>query len=173
MFQQEASDDDDDNIYPLRNGDIVPTKFDILLGRDKASYSHCGNKRFRVIVAINRERYQSCRDRQEKTQITAEIISNIRECGGRFLKRNNKTGHFEEADNDVAHEKVSHALRSAKDPAKKAPRKKRKVVYRPPTEQENRAFEFLYKEQQTIFQQLLAKHTAEEEEEKEHVIVGV
>ena len=143
-----------------KDGEIVPGKLDILCGRDKVSYGHVGNRRFRVIVAINRERYQSSSSRDAKTRITDEIIKDIRQCGGRFLKLNEETNTYEDVGDEYAHEKVSHALRSAKDPKKKAPRKKRKVVRKPPTPQENRAFDFLYTEQQKIFQQLLAEQQA-------------
>lgn len=139
---------------------IVPDKLDILCGRDKESYSHVGNKQFRVIVATNRERYQSCTSRDEKTRITTEIIKSIRDSGGRFLRKNESSKLYEDVGDEYAHEKVSHALRSAKDPKKKQPRKKRKTVRKAPTPQENQAFEFLYREQQQIFQELLAQQRA-------------
>ena len=138
----------------------VPGKLDILLGRDKVAFSHIGNERFRVIVAMNRERYQSCSSKDAKTRITSEIIKGIHECGGRFLKFNEMTKTYEEVDYKEAHEKVSHALRSAKDPAeKKAPRKKKTIVRKPPTPQENKAFDFLYTEQQKIFHEMLAENS--------------
>ena len=126
------------------------------------AYSHVGNRRFRVIVSMNRERYQNCKSRDAKTRITTEIIKSIRESGGRFLQKNEATGLYEDVGDEYAHEKVSHALRSAKDPKKKAPRKKRKVVRKPPTPGENKAFEFMYREQQQIFQSLLAEDEAAE-----------
>jgi len=138
--------------------DIVPDKLDILCGRDKVSYSHAGNRKFRVIVALHRERYQNCTSRDDKSRITDEIIKSIRQCGSRFLKKDEKTGLFEDVGDEYAHEKVSHALRSAKDPKTKAPRKKRKIVRKLPTPQENKAFEFLYREQQRIFQEVVVKH---------------
>ena len=143
-----------------KDGEIVPGMLDILCGRDKVSYGHVGNRRFRVIVAMNRERYQSCSSRDAKTRITEEIIKNIRECGGKFLKLNETTNTYEDVGDEYAHEKVSHALRSAKDPKKMAPRKKRTIVRKLPTPRENKAIEFLYTEQQRIFQELLAQQQA-------------
>ena len=140
------------------NDNIEPTKLDVLCGRDKVSYGHVGNRRFRVIISTRSAEYQNCTSRDQKTRITHEIIKGIRECGGRFLKINYKTGMYEDVGDEYAHEKVSHALRSAKDPArKKAPRKKRKVVRKPPTQQETKAFEFMFIEQQRIFQELVAE----------------
>merc|ERR1711933_63850 len=34
-------------------------KKDVLCGRDKITFSHCGNKRFRVVINMHRERYQN------------------------------------------------------------------------------------------------------------------
>jgi len=165
---------------PLTMDGSVPDKLDVLCGRDKESYSHVGNKQFRVIVATNRERYQSCTSRDEKTKITTEIIKGIRDCGGRFLRKNEKTNLYEDVGDEYAHEKVSHALRSAKDPKKKQPRKKRKVVRKPPTPQENKTFEFLFTEQQRIFQDMLvqqrasdAVHESSFEWQSSEVVVGV
>jgi hypothetical protein len=138
-----------------------PTKFDVLLGREKESLNHVGNKRFRVMVALHRNQYQSSTTRVAKTCITTKLINDIHDCGGRFLKKNEITGEYEEVNHKEAHEKVSHALRQAKDPsAKKAPRKPRKVVRKPPTPQENKAFDFMFVEQQRIFQELLAEQYA-------------
>ncbi len=146
------------------NDNIEPTKLDVLCGRDKVSYSHVGNRRFRVIIAMRHAEYKSCTTRDQKTRITLEIIKGIRDCGGRFLKMNYKTGMYEDVGDEYAHEKVSHALRSAKDPARtKAPRKKRKVVHKPPTPQENKAFKFMFTEQQRIFQELLEEQQAVED----------
>lgn len=157
LFHDEPTKMDD-----TTNDEIVPDKLDILCGRDKVSYSHVGNRRFRVIVAMNRERYQSCTSRDAKTRITDQLIKDIRGCGGRFLKMNEETKTYQDVGDECAHEKVSHALRSAKDPKKKAPRKKRKIVRKPPTPQENKAYEFLYREQQRIFSELMAEQQAVE-----------
>jgi methyl coenzyme M reductase gamma subunit len=139
----------------MKNDDMVPSMMDILCGRDKVSYSHVGNRRFRVIVEMNYQRYQKCTTREAKTRITDEIIEGIRECGGRFLRKNEDTGMYEDVGDEYAHEKVSHALRSAK-PKSTKPRKKRKSVKKPPTPQEDKTFEFIYREQQKIFQEMLA-----------------
>jgi hypothetical protein len=163
-----------------KENEAVPSNFDILLGRDKLSHSHPGNKRFRVVVAMNRERYQNCTSRDGKTCITGEVIASIKECGGRFLRKNNTTGLYEAVGNDVIHEKVSHALRSAKDPKKKAPRKKKKVVRKAPSPEENKTFHSLFQEQNKIFQQLLLEHSTVEsandmrnETWQSEVLVGV
>jgi hypothetical protein len=138
-----------------------PTNVDVLLGRERESLNHVGNKRFRVMVALNRTQYQNCTSRDGKTRITTKLINEIHECGGRFLKKNDQNGEYEEVSHKDAHEKVSHALRQAKDlHSKKGPRKPRKIVRKPPTPQENKAFDFMFVEQQRIFQELLAEQYA-------------
>lgn len=128
---------------------------DILLGRDKFAFSHTGNQRFRVIVNSYRAAYQNAKNRESKTKITTQVIQGIHQCGGRFLKKDEDSGEYVEVSNEVAHEKVSHALRSAKDPKKKGPRKKRDSSSKEPSAKDNVAFLKMYCEQQKKFQQLL------------------
>jgi len=136
--------------------DIVPGKRDILCGRDKQAFNHVGNKRFRAIVNMNRERYQKAKNRDEKTRITDEIIASIIEGQSRFLKYDPISRLWRDVSKEYAHEKVSHALRSAKDPKKRCSRKKR-VTFRRKiyTEEEDEVFNFLLSEQKKIFKELL------------------
>jgi hypothetical protein len=134
---------------------IVPAKFDVLCGRDHESLSHIGNRRFRAIVAKNREMYQYAKTRDDKYRITDEIIDVIHECGGRFLKKDPETDKWYNVGKHCAHEKVSHALRSARDPKTKCPRKTRTTVHIYTTNEDNPAFEALLTEQQRIFGELL------------------
>lgn len=146
-------------------GDIVPTRFDVICGRDKMSVAHEGNKRFRLIVEQYRVRYQRTSVREEKTRITCEIISrirtgSIRKPAGRFLKLDPDTNKWSDAGDEFAREKVSHALRSAKDPNREKHRKKRKVVTKKPSHDENCKLERLLLEQLRTFQRLVAERTA-------------
>ena len=148
----------DDFEDPTKMPSDTPTEFDVLLGREKESANHIGNKRYLAMVALHRNEYKSCTTRVAKTCITTRLIKEIHECGGRFLKKNDETGEYEEVSHQKAHDKVSHALRQAKDPfAEKAPRRRRNVVRKPPTPQENKVFDFMFAEQQRIFQEMLAK----------------
>ena len=145
--------------------DIVPTRFDVICGRDKQSVRHEGNKQFRTIVEQYRVRYQRTSVREEKTRITCEIISRIRagsmhKPGGRFLKLDPDTKKWCDAGDEFAREKVSHALRSAKDPNREKHRKKRKVVTKNATQDENCKLEQLLLEQLRTFQRLVAERTA-------------
>ena len=130
---------------------------DVICGRDKLTHAHCGNKRFRHIIEMNREAYQTAPSREKKTSITIQIVKMIRECGGRFLKQDEATGMFEEVTPTYAREKVSHALRSAKDPNRPRIKKKREVRKYVPTPQEDAQFQETLRDQQKIFQSLLER----------------
>ena len=103
---------------------------DVLCGRDRYIHAHKGNQRFRHLINLYRERYQGAKHRDAKTSITLEIVGAVRDYGGRFLKQDN--GRWREVDQAYAHEKVSHALRSAKDPNRPKPKRTRNVAIRPP-----------------------------------------
>ena len=84
----------------------------------------------------------------------------VRDYGGRFLKQNPKTDEWEDVGDGYAREKVSHALRSAKDPNRPRIKKPRKVTKHVPTADEDAEFESVLSDQRKIFEQLLRKQTA-------------
>ena len=131
------------------------TPSDIICGRDKLSHSHCGNKRFRQIIEQNRERYQNAQSRDKKTEITCSIVAMIHSFGGRFLKLDESDGELKEISCDAAHEKVSHALRSAKDKSQPKIKRKRVVPKYVPTQEENDLYQAALAEQKRIYQQLI------------------
>eukprot|EP00548_Thalassiothrix_antarctica_P002869 CAMPEP_0194139672 /NCGR_PEP_ID=MMETSP0152-20130528/9288_1 /TAXON_ID=1049557 /ORGANISM="Thalassiothrix antarctica, Strain L6-D1" /LENGTH=166 /DNA_ID=CAMNT_0038837601 /DNA_START=57 /DNA_END=553 /DNA_ORIENTATION=- len=99
VFMKAFQDEDiisNNNKIDTNDKKIVPERFDILCGRDKISHSHIGNRRFKVIIKMNREKYQTALVRDEKTRITSEIVAMIRSCqpGGRFLKLDTETNQF-------------------------------------------------------------------------------
>jgi hypothetical protein len=87
-------------------------KFDVLFGRGKVK-DHYGNIYLHQLIAMKQGRYEAA-ERWEKTIIAEEIISIIRDRGGRFLKpskvKTNET--WTEVDAETAREKVSHTFRS-------------------------------------------------------------
>mmetsp|Transcript_11916 Transcript_11916/g.19746 ORF Transcript_11916/g.19746 Transcript_11916/m.19746 type:complete len:235 (-) Transcript_11916:54-758(-) len=161
IFINAFDDEDEEDDQPDVRANVTPKRFDIICGRDKLSHAHVGNKRFRIVVEMNRERYQTAPSRDEKTRITCDIVSMIRSCrpGGRFLKmdemEDSNTGTWKDVGDDYAREKVSHALRSAKDPSRKRTRKKRKSVVKSHSGEENDVFAALLEDQQKIFNELV------------------
>jgi hypothetical protein len=104
-----------------RNGDktesnrmLEPTLRDVLCGRGKPFQDHPGNLRLHKIVNRHQEKYLSSR-RYNKLAITEDIVEEIKKPGNgeaaRFLKRSEDMSCWLEVSDDIAREKVSHALR--------------------------------------------------------------
>jgi hypothetical protein len=145
---------------------------DVLCGRDKISHAHVGNKHFRKIIESYREEYQNAGTRDKKTQITSKIIASVQAQGGRFLKLGDVTDIWEEVTEQYAREKVSHALRSAKDPHRPRVKKPRQTKEYIPTDDENAFFEDALAEQQRIFKSLVDGHVGsqgDDTDESDHV----
>lgn len=143
-----------------------PKQYDIICGRERISHAHFGNKRFRRVIEKNRERYQTAPSREAKTRISTELVVMLRTSrpGGRFLKMDPETGKWFDVGDDYARDKVSHALRSAKDPNRTRIRKKRKVIPKTFTDEENRMYESLLQDQQLVFKQLVDRYEEQEAE---------
>jgi hypothetical protein len=141
-------DDEYDQKCDGADGEISPKQFEVTCGTDKISHAHIGNKRFRDIIEMIRERYQTAPSRDEKMRITCEIVSVVRSHrpGGRFLKINTDTKKWNDVGDEYAREKVSHALRY---------RKKRKAAPTSHTDQESDVFATLLEDQQRILRRLV------------------
>lgn len=141
----------------------TPSEFDVLCGRDKQSFGHPGNQRFREIVQQQRDVYQQARKRADKNAITKRVIGMILE-KGIFLKLV-KGGGWTPLDDDEVYEKVSHALRGAKSLGKKGEkrdqRRKSSKLSTPPPELQaimHSSFNEIRARQKLIFQNLLLLH---------------
>eukprot|EP00934_Nitzschia_sp_Nitz4_P003682 Nitzschia sp. Nitz4//scaffold141_size107518//87781//88335//NITZ4_004295-RA/size107518-processed-gene-0.92-mRNA-1//1//CDS//3329536345//3672//frame0 len=87
---------------------------DVLCGRGGATNNHPGNKKFRSIVAEHMDEYLQAR-KKEKATIAKRIVTQIKEAGGRFLKRDQDTDVWVEVPERRAREKTSQALREGLD----------------------------------------------------------
>jgi hypothetical protein len=87
-------------------------EFDILCGRGRSFQEHSGNRILRQIVELHRERYKRAK-RSQKGQIASEIVAAFNASGNIFLKHNGKNEFWEEIDDELAREKVSHCFRSS------------------------------------------------------------
>ena len=96
---------------PTEKGITEPTKRDVLLGRGAACWNHSGNKWFRTIVAANIDKYENCKARVEKMLIVSDIVSQIFENDGRFLKKDATSDTWHTVDRKSAIEKTGHAIR--------------------------------------------------------------
>lgn len=104
-----------------------PTEYDILCGKDKTYAKHTGNQIFRSMIESWVVRYQAASSKQSKMKITKEIVSSMHEKhNSRFLRKISST-EWEEITDQVARDKVSHALRFAANGTSGSASKKRKA----------------------------------------------
>lgn len=86
------------------------TKLDVLSGRGGGTNNHAGNKHFRQLCDQRRHVYVMSK-KMIKREIAKEIVADVRARGGRFLKRDDKTGEWEDIGDQRAISKTSQALR--------------------------------------------------------------
>lgn len=101
---------DDKKLSLIKSEDIRP--YDILCGRDKATFNNVGNRRFRVLVRLNIPRYEAARTKAQKAQVIkyiCDVFTN--EVGVRFLKKDKSGEGYIELNGSEARKKVGHALR--------------------------------------------------------------
>jgi hypothetical protein len=111
-----------------REGDVA-APFDILCGKDKTFNKHKGNQVFRNTIATFQDVYACAATKQDKMNITKEIVQKLRtEYGARFVKLHK--GHWQEISDQMARDKVSHALRFAAKGSRAASLNQKKVSLR-------------------------------------------
>merc|ERR1712176_1716313 len=106
------------------NSNVVsePGPYDIVCGRNSGAYNYIGNRRFRVTIEMNLQRYIDSPTREDKTNVIKSIVWMLHEqVGARFLKketskkssgsRRRGTPRYTIMTDKQAREKVGHALR--------------------------------------------------------------
>lgn len=83
---------------------------DVLSGRGGGTNSHPGNRHFRQLINMHRDRYLRAK-KNDKPHISRSIVHMIRSKKGRFLKKEEEDGLWYEIGDDLAREKTSQALR--------------------------------------------------------------
>ena len=98
---------------PMPTG-FNPGPYDIICGdRSKSTLDHVGNRRFRVTIGLNVDKYQRTVKKVDKTLIVIGIVDSIRANGGYFVKRDKQSGAWFDIGDQHAREKVGYALRDA------------------------------------------------------------
>jgi hypothetical protein len=88
---------------------LCPKPNDVLMGRGRPFRDFHGNQRWSRLIEDQVERYQSCRDKFDKTIISMEVVKSVQEYGGRFIQR---TGEgWKLLDDTVAREKTLRGFR--------------------------------------------------------------
>jgi hypothetical protein len=112
-----------------------PGPADVLCGRGGGINAHDGNVAFRQLVQDQKERYNLAANKQEKAEISQDIVDHVTNRSGRFLQRDESqpfstagknTGWWVEIDGIKAIAKTSQALREG------APRIRAKAAKKTP-----------------------------------------
>lgn len=105
MFQDIQSVNASDDAFELG-------PYDVLCGRHKDSFNHIGNRRFRIIISNNLQKYINSPTRFHRSDLILSLVRELcYEVGVRFLKKRGST--FVELSEKECREKVGHALRDA------------------------------------------------------------
>lgn len=86
---------------------------DIRVGNNPDLRYGPGNKHFRKVVADQYENYRS-RGKEEKTELSTEIVQNLIREGRRFVIQDRESGTWRVADEKEARDKVSNTFRGIK-----------------------------------------------------------
>lgn len=86
-------------------------EYDVVCGRGRSTYVHPGNKRFRVIIERNIEKYSNATSRLEKSQVVSDICKEVRRKGD-FVQRS-PDGQSIKVTERMAREKCGQGLRDS------------------------------------------------------------
>ena len=88
-----------------------PKDNDVLFGRGGSSNNQIGNKRYQEIVESRAIEYSQLTERAAKTNISWEIVQQLKKDGARFLRKDKISGFYFETSDDEFRKKVSQRLR--------------------------------------------------------------
>jgi hypothetical protein len=76
--------------------------------------SSVGNRRLRVLVDANVDRYAAATNKMQKSMIVSSIVETVNEAAGAggFVKRDSATNRWLHVSDDAAREKVGSVIRS-------------------------------------------------------------
>jgi hypothetical protein len=104
-----------------------PARYDVLLGRGRPYQEFPGNNNLAQLVELRQDDYE-VGTRYEKAVLVLDVMQQIRELNGKFLRRL-ETGDnvvWEEVDEETAKEKVGNTFRTKRKLEKRKQDKKRK-----------------------------------------------
>lgn len=104
------SDNDTDKQEQCRTAVKSLGPYDIICGRGSVAFNNIGNRRFRILIGLNVEKYSVVEGRHNKGHFIGTLVHEIvHEIGARFYKL--KNGHLTELTEPQVRQKVGHALR--------------------------------------------------------------
>jgi hypothetical protein len=127
--------------HTVNNSNVLsePGPYDIVCGRNSGAYNYIGNRRFRVTIEMNLQRYIDSPTREDKTNVIKSIVWMLHEqVGARFLKketskkssgsRRRGTPRYTIMTDKQSREKVGHALRDLVITARKEQQEKKQPL---------------------------------------------
>ncbi len=95
---------------------MEPGVLDVLCGRDKRSFHHEGNNRFRSMIISKLQYYQKAASGFERSNVVKWVVAELQKNGSRFLKFDQKARKwYMLSERDILN-KISHALRDKYPP---------------------------------------------------------
>jgi len=112
--ESSSSQETEIKITAEKDQEMQPHENDILMGRGGKNNQHVGNEKLRGFARLESKNYRMA-SKNGKSCISRNLVSQVRGMSptGRFLKKNNATGAWEDVGDDVAREKTSQVLRDA------------------------------------------------------------
>jgi len=93
-----------------KNAGLKP--FDVICGKCSLAFNNVGNRRFRVVIGMNVQRYMDAPTRGDKARVIASVVKIFQEeIGSRFVKQRKEGGGFVPVSDKIVRSKVGHALR--------------------------------------------------------------
>jgi len=127
--------------HTVNNSNVLsePGPYDIVCGRNSGAYNYIGNRRFRVTIEMNLQRYIDSPTREDKTNVIKSIVWMLhQQVGARFLKketskkssgsRRRGTPRYTVMTDKQSREKVGHALRDLVITARKEQQEKKQPL---------------------------------------------
>ncbi len=85
--------------------------FDVICGRCSLAFNNVGNRRFRVVIGMNVQRYIDAASRTAKSHVIRNVVKIFREDIGASFVKQGADGKFVLVSDKVVRQKVGHALR--------------------------------------------------------------
>lgn len=104
QYYQQFNDDDTES--------VILGPYDVICGRGKLSFNNIGNRRFRIIIGMNVDEYNSINGRHGKGLFIRSLVDTfVNEIGVNFYKMNKNNTKLIELTRTQRREKIGHALR--------------------------------------------------------------
>jgi len=92
--------------------DYIPKNTDVIVGKGVSCYNHIGNHKLRIHVASMVSDYSGTTRRKEKSHAVSSIVKHVQRNGGAFIKNDQETGLWYDAEPFLVRDKISQILRN-------------------------------------------------------------